>query len=329
MQTTSQPAIRADIINAGVDWITATAKEGDNIQASDSLARHVLERALDAGEQVKPESRHGYIGHGSEGFFHGHGQRGRLTIASGAQASSLWSSIHNTHDHVSRLDLQVTIWTHGEQPHLGVQAYRCLRENPPAKVRVKNVTLISNHPKGETCNVGKRISDQYGRIYDKAAEAGLGDERTVWRYEVEYKNRRAGVVGAHLARSARRTSEVAALVRRWFLNRGIEPAFGFDEDSSTLELTLGSTRRDTLSWFRDTLSKTIERQIERHGLERVLDALGLLSQLHLNLERSAETDANVGHRLSLQRNMESVRAELHQQLLLSDKAHGDLRDRPR
>jgi hypothetical protein len=282
MQCATQPAIRADIISAGVDWITATAQEGDNIEASDSLARHVLERSLDAGGEVRPASRHGFTGYDTEGFFHGHGQRGRLTIASGAQASSLWSSIRNTSDHISRLDLQVTVWTHGEQPHLGVQAYRCLRDKPPAKIRVNNVTLISNHPKGETCNVGKRISDQYGRIYDKAAEAGLGDERTVWRYEVEYKNRRAGFIGSHLARSAHRAGEVASLVRRWFLDRGLDPAFGLDETSSTLELHLGSTKRDTLSWFRDTLSKTIERQIERHGLPKVLDALGLLSEVYLN-----------------------------------------------
>lgn len=284
MQSATQPTVACTIMDAGVDWITATAMDSENIEASDSLAQHVLERALDAGEQVRDESRHGYVGYSSEGFFHGHSSRGRLTIASGHRASSLWSSIRNTSDHISRLDLQVTVWTHGEQPHLGVQAYECLRRKPPAKVRVPNVTLIASSPKGETCNVGKRISDQYGRIYDKAAESLAGAERTVWRYEVELKNRRAGGVASHLARSARRTSEVASFVRRWFLDRGLDPVFSVDEDSSTLELALSSTKRDTLAWFRDTLSKTVERQIERYGLERVLDALGLLSQLHANCE---------------------------------------------
>jgi hypothetical protein len=275
VQATNQPSIDATIISSGVDWITATNQGGSVAHYSDEFATHEFQRAADLGAKVSPSSRLGYVGYSTEHFFYGSRGHGRMLIASGSRAHDLFRSVVELSDNITRLDVQVTLWTHGEQPHLGRQAYACLRGKPPARVSVRNVQLIDAHPSGETCNVGKRSSDQYGRIYDKASEAKLGLARTVWRYEVEVKRRVAGAWAAAL--NSRNSDPVVArsLVRDWFAARGLQPPFSSDGDSNAFDLSVTRKASDTLAWFRDTLSKTVAREVEQHGLAVVVDALGL------------------------------------------------------
>jgi hypothetical protein len=275
VQATSQPTIDATVISSGVDWITATNQGGSVALYSDDFATHEFERAADLGAKVSPSSRLGYVGYSTEHFFYGSRGHGRMLIASGSRAHDLFRSVVELSDNITRLDVQVTIWTHGEQPHLGRQAYACLRGKPPARVSIRNVQLIDAHPSGETCNVGKRSSDQYGRIYDKATEAKLGTPRTVWRYEVEVKRRVAGAWASALGSGDASKAVARSLVRTWFADRGLQPPFSEDGDSNAFDLSISRKASDTLAWFRDSLSKTVAREVEQHGLAAVVDALGL------------------------------------------------------
>ncbi len=280
MQSTSQPTMPLTILSAGVDWITGTNAGGHDAKDSDIFAESQFHREQDAGEQVKEASRLGYVGYQTEHFFYGARGRGRMMVASSSHAHDLYKSIVGLSQNITRLDVQVTLWTHGEQPHLGVQAYRCLKANPPSRIAVRNVTLIESHPQGETCNVGKRSSDQYGRIYDKASEAKLGEARTVWRYEVETKRGVARSYAAALRSDKCDKALATSLVRRWFDLRGLQPPFSEDGYSNAFDLALSRKKSDTMAWFRDTLSKTVAREVEQHGLVTVCDALGLSALLN-------------------------------------------------
>lgn len=293
MQATAQPIIANTIISSGVDWVTGTNHGGSITHYSDDFATHEFERALDLGGRVIPSSRLGYVGYQTEHFFSGSRGRGRMLIASGSRAHDLFRSVVELSDNITRLDVQVTIWTHGETPHLGRQAYACLRGKPPARVSVRNVQLIDAHPSGETCNVGKRSSDQYGRIYDKASEAKLGEARTVWRYEVEVKRAIAGAWASALSSGDDSKALATTLVRHWFADRGLQPPFSDDGYSNAFDLSVGRKASDTLAWFRDTLSKTVAREVEQHGLQTVIDALGL-SRL-LNSGHEEVTDNGTRH----------------------------------
>jgi hypothetical protein len=284
MQATAQPTVTNTIISSGVDWITATNHGGSVSHYSDDFATHEFERAADLGAKVNPSSRLGYVGYSTEHFFYGSRGHGRMLIASGSRAHDLFRSVVELSDNITRLDVQVTLWTHGEQPHLGRQAYACLRGKPPARVSVRNVQLIDAHPSGETCNVGKRSSDQYGRIYDKATEAKLGTPRTVWRYEVEVKRAIAGAWASALSSGDNPEALARTLVRSWFLDRGLQPPFSDDGYSNAFDLHVVRKASDTLAWFRDTLSKTVAREVEQHGLATVIDALGLSRLLNSGQE---------------------------------------------
>lgn len=275
MQAIQQPEILSTVISSGVDWITATNQGGDTARCSDEFADHEFSRVLDEGGRVVPESRLGYTGYVANSFFYGHHARGRLLMASGSQAHNLYRSIANLSHNVSRIDLQATVWTHGEQPNLAVQGYHVVKGRAPASQHVRNCTLITSQPSGDTLNVGKRKSDQYGRIYDKATEGQLGTPRTVWRYEVEYKRRPANVALSHLRASECDKALASEVVWRWFERRGIRPIYAPPSPSEILSFSLAKEERDTLRWFRDTVSVTVARMVKEHGREVVLEALGL------------------------------------------------------
>jgi hypothetical protein len=236
---------------------------------------------MDSGESITNGYRQGYYGWQCEGFFHGNREGGSMVIASGAVAHNVFRSVANVADHISRLDVQTTVTFPQDRPHLGVQAYSALKSGTPSKVKVKNVTLITSHPQGETVNIGKRSSDLYARLYDKATEAGMGEARSVWRYEVELKRRQAGTCAARLL--ADRPAEMVALsiVHDHFSARGVVPVFTPDPTFCPQKPMLTSEPRNILTWFEQSLSISVARAIHRHGLVRVLESLGLASQVEV------------------------------------------------
>lgn len=281
MQSIEQPVVDHSIESAGVDWITATAQRGSTRWEMSEYARHERERLMDSGETIKQSYRLGYDGWSAEGFFHGNREGGSIIIASGAVAHKVFPSVINVADHISRLDLQTTVATPHDRPHLGVQAYHAIKGGAPARVRVKNVTLIKSHPQGETVTLGKRSSDFYGRIYDKATEAQLGEARSLWRYEVEFKRHAAVSAAARLRGDPRSEAVARDIVFDYFNARGVAPIFTPDPLFCTQKPASTAPARNVLTWFEESLSITVARAIHRHGLPRVLESLGLAKQVEV------------------------------------------------
>jgi len=277
VQSITQAFVEHSIESAGVDWITATAQHGSSRWNMTEFARHERERLMDSEKPIKQSYRLGYDGWQSESFFYGQREGGTIIIASGATAHNVFRSARQVSDHISRLDLQVTVKTPVDRPHLAVQAFSTIKSGSPARVRVRNVTLISNHPRGETVNVGKRKSDTYGRIYDKASESGSAPPRSLWRYEVEFKRSPANAIADALCARDDPETVAQSVVWSWFDTRGVVPIFNrrplvrprtpFDSGES----------HNVLEWFRDSLSITVSKAVKRYGLPRVLEALCLSS----------------------------------------------------
>jgi hypothetical protein len=282
MQLAQQLVIPAEILSAGVDWITATSKTGGSKPHMEELAIHCFQRALDAGEEVKPSKILGYTGYASKHIFHGERQGGAIMRVSGAAAKDLWRSVSEVSDNVSRLDLQVTVWTILERPHVAKVIHEQIKRKELGIVPIRNATYIEGHPSGETVNLNKRGSACSARVYDKAAESGLGLPRTVWRYEIECHSNLAGAYLAALRSNHSPSSTTATLVHKWFERRGIKPLFNPPDNSSTLDVHVGKPERNTLQWFRDSLSKTVARQVSLYGRGAVMRALGLEEQLNPN-----------------------------------------------
>jgi hypothetical protein len=287
MQSINQPRVTHILESAGVDWITATSQHGESRWNMTEYARNERTRLMDSGETIKQAYRLGYDGWSTDGFFYGQREGGTICIASGAVADRVHRSLINVADNISRLDLQVTVATPTERPHLARQAYECVRSGSPAKVKVRNATIINTHPQGETLCIGKRASDRYARLYDKASETQSGPARSRWRYEVEFKRRASTAVARDLL--GRETSQAMALdiVHRFFDSHGVAPIFTRGQVLCTHNSQISVPARNILCWFEECLSISVARAVKRYGLQRVLEALGLASQVEVKPEGGA------------------------------------------
>jgi hypothetical protein len=301
MQT--QPQVYSfSLYNTGVDWLTATAKAGGQGRPFRALGNALRDKERAAGGDVVPATLRDYAGHRGDGFFYGARSEDSIIILSGPRAAAHWREYVAVASNVSRLDLQVTLWTHGEQPHIAREAYHRLRRLPAGRGRPRSLTLIQSHPRGETLNIGRRTSDAYGRCYDWAAAHTKEEARTIWRYEVEYKRHYAARKAAALSAASCARTFTSLEVKQWFEVRGLPVPFDAGDARHSDEASLKEANRDVLRWMEESLSKTIAKQINRHGLTRVLSALGLSDKVIPRPQRRCTADADSAGALPTRRN---------------------------
>lgn len=275
MWTSASQSYDHTVVSSGPDWITATAKRGSKFAQLTDLGFDLLNRKRDAGGAIHSASRFGYQGHSSGSIFCGIRDDDAMLQMSGPDLPAYTSPIIDAADNVSRLDLQVTVWTHGEQPHLAIESYQRLARSRHQRHRPGQVTLITSDPMGETLNVNKRTSDHFGRLYDKASEAKAGPPRTLWRYEVEFK-RRAAMAHAHLIVGSDTVPSLTRnIVHSWWRKKGVEPTFTLPEGSRLETLKLEPKETDVIDWFEKSVSITVARAVKLRGLRVTLEALGL------------------------------------------------------
>src|SRR5215208_6729754 len=187
MQTAKAEPYSFDLISAGVDWITCTARGKDARRALQAQVEPILQQEASAGVEVSVARLRDYVGWKVPGVVYGTRDADDLCILSASHAARLWKNVALAATNVSRLDLQATVWTHGEQPALSRWYYQRVRRQKPSRGKPRTYSLIQTHPHGDTLYVGKRQSDCYGRVYDYATAHKTAPARTVWRYEVEFK----------------------------------------------------------------------------------------------------------------------------------------------
>jgi hypothetical protein len=275
MQTDTPTRFSHSLVDAGIDWITASKPVGDDAWQFEQVGDELLQSQRAAGLEVDRATLRDYTGFRGQHLFVGTREQDLLIVASADVAARHWQTITRSARNVSRLDCQASVWTHGEQPALARWSYTRLKRLPAKRGRPRSFTLIRTHPQGETLNVGKRSSDAYGRLYDWSSAHKQGPAATIWRYEVEFKRRIALHHSSALLAAGDPRSHVAKLVHQWWDTRGVRPSYDAGDTRFSNGASLVEPNRDTLEWLRSSVSKTVARSIRQHGLETVLEALGL------------------------------------------------------
>lgn len=275
MESHPSSAYNHTCVQADVDWITATCQTGDDRLRFDHLGQELLEKERAAGVEVKPAALRDYRGFRAGGLFAGRRRQDSLIKASGSHAPPHWKSIARVASNVSRLDIQATVWTHGEQPALNVEYYEYATKQPNKRGRPRSYDLRRTHPQGDTFYVGDRQSDYYGRLYDYASAHKEGQPRTLWRWELELKRQVALGYSRTLLASSNVSTDIERLVHQWFEARGLLPTWAVGCLPDSQAPFIEKPERDTLQWIERSLQVTVRKAINRHGLTAVLDALGL------------------------------------------------------
>lgn len=282
MQIDKANPYRFTAIDSGVDWLTCTARGKAARRRFLAQGETILKEDAGRGVEITSARIRDYTGFRSSGLFVGSRRDDDLIVMSGSRAAAQWKDIAPLATNVSRLDLQVTVWTHGEQPALSRWYYQRVRRLPPQRGRPRSFSLIQTHPAGDTLYVGKRQSDCFGRIYDYATAHAKGEARTLWRYEVEFKRHLASRYAHSLSGDGVHPGHVESIVAGWMDTRGIRSTWLSEESLRPAKVFDDETERDVLLWFESSLSKTVAKAIRRHGVAAVLEALHLS---HFVIER--------------------------------------------
>src|SRR4030042_2129447 len=205
------PSVSQDIVidnvASSVDFLTITVTNpGKSILLMQEAQR--LKGDLEGcGWAVKKWGMKGYSGYRIAGMAWGMRHDGCIMMLSGQDAAINWLPALSLAQNVTRLDLAVTVALADPITDVAKRAYAWVLTHPhncPSKKR--KYSYVENSAGGQTVYIGSRVSDQFGRLYDKGCESAkdaCAPPGLLWRYEVEFKAYRAKKLAYQMGITAR------------------------------------------------------------------------------------------------------------------------------
>lgn len=291
------------IKEVGIDYITLTHTTRTTNNGLDAFGSYLVQDQSKGGLRSAIFRLSGYRGeHCGQAAF-GRRHDGCIVRLSGALANEHWSQAFQLATNVSRLDVQVTV-----VPHDGPQE-RLLRHHeellgvykrPGRKPKFK----MWYGPTGpEAAILGRRVSDWFGRCYDKFLESRDPYYAGCLRYEAETKRRVAFALAAQFDEAKDQVASMLAVVEKFVSVRALtipswsKALFNNSTQAAGSRLVLKrqaacghlccddlcrllpdvarSNKSNKLPWLSNCVKPTIERLIKSGRLEEVLLALGL------------------------------------------------------
>lgn len=268
-------------LETGLDWYSATLPAGHSQSGSTyDAAMAFLEHQQAEGNTAKETTLLGYRGVLCGKCFIGEREDGILVRSTSAVSTAYYEATYTPDMHVSRLDLQCTVWLTGSTVHFGriarEAAARHRIEHP--KEAKRKISAWDNEDGGYTLYIGSKASAHFCRLYDKGAESEEEYYQGAWRYEVETHNDTATASARYiLEHSAQLEAVVAATVRQYYQSRGVTVPWYVTDEYNALRplLMLESDDARSLKWLAAQVAPTVKRLQARGYLVSVLEALGL------------------------------------------------------
>lgn len=268
---TAPPAV--EIIDVGVDYLTVTCKERKRgVRMTDS-ALSLMRGERRQGEKIMPWFMAGFQGYACGSVQVGNRDFETMVRLSGDAAHDHWTTFYDLSDNCSRVDLQVTARYPRKPQSVIAGSYRAFRRHRRKLKRGSDVTLVSSVDGASTIYLGKRISDRFARVYDKAAESKLDQWQQCVRFEVELKNKAASRTIAGLRAAPDVQVAIKENVAGYLLEKGYSPAWIPNKPASSRWPTILRTREGSLRWLEKSVAPAIRNLIELGMAEEVCTAL--------------------------------------------------------
>lgn len=264
-----------ETVDVGVDYFTVTGTTQKSRQRVWNFGMRIAEQERHRGNERRLWNWKQY-----EGFNCGAVQTGvrddsSICRVAGGLAREHYREAFDVCTNCSRIDAQVTVRPNVEpQRWIAREFNRALAwsstlDRPPA------VDLHWSNNGTATAYFNKRVSDQFGRIYDKGLQSALPVLAGCVRYEVEYKNEMALHQMKSLVRSDSPHRTICANLANFFAVRRCAPRWN-PEGTQTLVLHRPPGDRERqLEWIRRSVSPTVARLIASGDMVEVLKCLGL------------------------------------------------------
>lgn len=271
------------VIEAQLDWLTCSFDEGQGADRVEAWSFSRAQREKRAGARELPFRLMGYEGWTIGRIRFGRRDGAALVQLSGDLAEQYAKELVPETDRVSRIDLAVTVQLPKRNDYLGEDAYAEASNYRASHPATALPWIVQDDNNGCTMYVGKRASDRFLRIYNKAAEQiAQGDNDGVihyercWRYELEIKGRTSRTAALAVVAAEDRASHCQEQVHRFCKLHGITPAFEVNQD---VRLVPGFRRRSDyetrLAWLKKSVNPAILSMLEEGDRDDILEALGL------------------------------------------------------
>jgi len=285
---------KVELFECGVDWITATGFGGKQTQEMAEIGINLMREAHGLGNDICPWGMAGFHGFKCAGVQMGQRCDELLIRLSSEWAWRYWRDVYEKADNISRLDVQATISDGRDAARRVAMHYRQAHNFAIRKQHAGALSLFQTNSGAATVYFNKRISDRYGRIYDKEAESKMRHYLGAVRYELECK----GKVAASMAHSLSVSKDSDGLAARqaltFFSNRGVTVSQYFPglatadstgQDFLPLTRTnppASTTDRDRkLNWLAKSVRASVQSLINSGNVDQLADALGLRAQFGL------------------------------------------------
>lgn len=267
------------VLDASIDWFTATFEEGLKSNFAEAKSRHHLAEQEALGHTRLPANRFGYTGESCGGFFFGVRDGSALVTLSGGSAPSRWDFYAGLCTNVTRLDLAVTLIDGRLSRDWTKIALKQIRGTEKVQSGYLKTSRIDGTPNGSTLYIGRRSSGRFIRIYDKSAESPGQYPDRAWRWEIEYKRPLAMVQTTRLLRDGFDAHSIIEALASQLHYIGLElpceaPRHGW-HPIAPQRVTDDETR---LAYVAKTVGPFIQRLIDSVGEERVKEALSTVGR---------------------------------------------------
>jgi len=264
------------VVEAGIDWVSCSAERPMMSAALLALGRDLVQQEAMSGATLTPYYNHGYAGYKAGGAAYGNCPRGTIVSVSGATARESASELLRCSDNVSRLDVQVTVRSDECGAEYAKRVYGRLVGEPRGRGRPIAHTLITSDWTGDTLNIGRRVSDNFGRIYNKSAEEKVLEVPLRWRWEIELKRKPAQKAAWAYTSASDKSHWSLGEVFDWFERRHCAPPI-----SKVLRVGVDRSSRGShaqanrIKWLKLGVRPVVVRLAAEFGWPDVLALLGV------------------------------------------------------
>jgi DNA relaxase NicK len=269
-----------EIIDSGIDWITLSFTDQKRGQIALTKASLLFQQEHSAGDDKHTWNLFGYEGFRCGGIRFGTRYDSALIQLSGPLAQQHWNEFLPLSTNCSRLDLQVTARYDLESSSIIARHYKTAVRGYRKTSGSKKVTLLRSTDGSSTIYIGSRLSERFGRVYQKDRESRLEHYQNSVRYELELKGKTAVTIATQLSTGGSPGDASAQLVTNWFNDASIY--YLLPEHDRDSFIRVSRKRRDAssrLEWLTTDVRPAVKNLLERGYYNEVMIALGLTEQL--------------------------------------------------
>lgn len=280
-----------ELKEVSVDYITATSHQNGDSSPFVSFARWMVSEEVSRGCAHRAWRATGYHGSIAGAVSFGVSQQGSIVRASSYGAANYWAQLLGLADNVTRLDIQVTV-----KPVAGTTAtlsrhHKELRSAPRSKGKPAQFKVWYGPAGPESCIIGKRVSDRFGRVYDKGLESQEAEYDGCLRYELELHRKLAWNMAQQLDSQELDQQLIIESVNGFMRIRGLalddwrpllarsavssNPLTGYSRGSPDGRARDVPEVTRALRWLSNSVRPAVKRLIESGRSDEVFAALGI------------------------------------------------------